>query len=134
MENELDTNISIKKDGENIPQKIFVNEDNRIETYYYLLQDIPSKQRIKIIKDILSTESEIEDKKHKKYLKYLIGFVSMSFILMPHMFFDMDLFTKIGISSLGAVGYGALLFDILGENAFEAGKSLRDVFNKDEKK
>ncbi len=87
------------------------------------LIDVQSKAE----RNKLQSQAESEQKRwHRKLKPVLLG-LSCIFILLPLIPNTNPIATS-SIASLGAIGFATTLFDIFGAQAFNAGRSLKTIF------
>lgn len=98
---------------------------------------VPPEQVVADAKLLLETKVQVEkvrlesiaiaetQRRHGS-LKPLLLALSTIFVLLP-LIPGIDRVATYSVACLGAVGFAAALYDVFGEKAFNAGKSLRDT-------
>ncbi len=96
---------------------------------------LQNEELVEATRVLVKTQVEIEAQKakneairNKDRLKKNMLLISTVFILIP-LIPSINLAAATGAATLGAIGYGTALFEVYGRHAFEAGKSLSDIFN-----
>ncbi len=104
---------------------------NQNERYIIALKDvgITPDQIVQDIVILQKTQSDVETKRSNLLLKPVTLAISTGFILVP-LLPGVNAVVATAIASIGAVGFGAALYDIYGAKAFEAGKAFRSFFHK----
>ena len=82
---------------------------------------------------------EVEDKTTKnesarvgRHLRVAMIVSSTALVLVPILPIE-NAFAAAAVGTLGAIGYATALFDVYGEKAFEAGRSLHGIFSRSER-